>query len=387
MWVETRTTKDGQTRYRFLERYTCPYSGKIKRVSVTYATNSRQAHKAAQIELQALINKATNTNVAMEMTLDTLLTKYLESRQSFRKPSTQRNYRIYKNKILEIIPADILIGNINTYTLQNALDAISLNRSYSYTKAIFSLLRQAFKYARRMEFIHDISFFDNLELQKPVLNVEKVQRQRDKFLTQKELKLLLNKLDAINPTVALLCEFQSLTGLRFGEMVALRVQDYDDKKSEIDVNASLSSYGSLKSETIRSSPKNIYSIRKVSLDARAKQIINHFITMNKSKQLWNPRFAKTDYIFVTDGGYPFDVHFVNKILKKVGFHKPISSHTFRHTHISFLAEANVPLKAIMERVGHNEPRTTLAVYTHVTDEMKSELNNAINKIGSAISHK
>ena len=39
MWVETRTTKDGQTRYRFLERYTCPYSGKIKRVSVTYATN------------------------------------------------------------------------------------------------------------------------------------------------------------------------------------------------------------------------------------------------------------------------------------------------------------------------------------------------------------
>ncbi len=47
----------------------------------------------------------------------------------------------------------------------------------------------------------------------------------------------------------------------------------------------------------------------------------------------------------------------------------------------------MPLKAIMERVGHNEPRTTLAVYTHVTDEMKSELNNAINKIGSAISHK
>ena len=27
MWVETRTTKDGQIRYRFLERYTCPYSG------------------------------------------------------------------------------------------------------------------------------------------------------------------------------------------------------------------------------------------------------------------------------------------------------------------------------------------------------------------------
>ena len=387
MWIEERTTKDGTIKYRFMERYTCPYSGKTKRVSVTYATKSRQAQKAAQLELQALIDKATNTNTAMEMTLEELIDKYLMSKESFRKASTQRNYRVYKAKLLEYVPSDILIGNVSTYILQNALDIIAQQHSYSYTKAILSLIRQVFKYARRMEFIHDISFFDNIELQKPVLNVEKVQRQRDKFLTQKELKLLLNKLDAINPTVALLCEFQSLTGLRFGEMVALRVQDYDEQKSESDINASLSSYRSLKSEAIRSSPKNIYSIRKVSLDARAKQIINHFITMNKSKQLWKPRFAKTDYIFVTDGGYPFDVHFVNKILKKVDFHKPISSHTFRHTHISFLAEANVPLKAIMERVGHNEPRTTLAVYTHVTDEMKSELNTAINKIGSAISHK
>jgi len=323
----------------------------------------------------------------MGMTLEELIDKYLMSKESFRKASTQRNYRVYKVKLLEYVPSDILIGNVSTYILQNALDIIAQQHSYSYTKAILSLIRQTFRYARRMEFIHDISFFDNIELQKPVLNVEKVQRQRDKFLTKKELNSLLKKLEAINPTVALLCEFQSLTGLRFGEMVALRVQDYDEGKSEIDVNASLSSYGSLKNEAIRSSPKNIYSIRKVSLDARAKQIINHFITMNKSKQLWKPRFAKTDYIFVTDSGYPFDVHFVNKILKKVDFHKPISSHTFRHTHISFLAEANVPLKAIMERVGHNEPRTTLAVYTHVTDEMKSELNNAINKIGSAISHK
>ena len=63
------------------------------------------------------------------------------------------------------------------------------------------------------------------------------------------------------------------------------------------------------------------------------------------------------------------------------------SHQHHSIHISFLAETNVPLKAIMECVGHNEPHTTLAVYTHVTDEMKSELNTAINKIGSAISHK
>jgi len=50
-----------------------------------------------------------------------------------------------------------------------------------------------------------------------------------------------------------------------------------------------------------------------------------------------------------------------------------------------LAEANVPLKAIMERVGHNEPRTTLAVYTHVTNVMAEEVRLAINDIGKKIS--
>ena len=34
----------------------------------------------------------------------------------------------------------------------------------------------------------------------------------------------------------------------------------------------------------------------------------------------------------------------------------------------------------MERVGHNEPRTTLAVYTHVTDAMREELKKALNDI-------
>ena len=91
--------------------------------------------------------------------------------------------------------------------------------------------------------------------------------------------------------------------------------------------------------------------------------------------------------FVTDGGLPYDLHYVNRTIKKLSFHKPVSTHTFRHTHISILAESNVPLKAIMERVGHNEPRTTLAIYTHVTDEMKQEVNAAISNMGKVLANK
>lgn len=45
-----------------------------------------------------------------------------------------------------------------------------------------------------------------------------------------------------------------------------------------------------------------------------------------------------------------------------------------------LAEMNVPLKAIMQRVGHNDPNTTLQIYTHVTENMKAETRAKLERI-------
>ncbi|MNP85512.1 Phage integrase family protein [compost metagenome] len=42
-----------------------------------------------------------------------------------------------------------------------------------------------------------------------------------------------------------------------------------------------------------------------------------------------------------------------------------------------LAEAEVDLKTIMDRVGHEDAKTTLKIYTHVTKKMKK---NATEKI-------
>ena len=83
MWVETITTKAGITKYKFQERYTDVYSGKTKRVSVTYASNSRQAYKLAQSELQKKIDLATNTDIAKDMTLNDVISEYLESKRAY----------------------------------------------------------------------------------------------------------------------------------------------------------------------------------------------------------------------------------------------------------------------------------------------------------------
>jgi integrase len=49
-----------------------------------------------------------------------------------------------------------------------------------------------------------------------------------------------------------------------------------------------------------------------------------------------------------------------------------------------LAEAEVDLKTIMERVGHDDAKTTLKVYTHVTKKMKKNANEKIRLHYSSI---
>lgn len=70
---------------------------------------------------------------------------------------------------------------------------------------------------------------------------------------------------------------------------------------------------------------------------------------------------------------------MDRLLLKTSITKRATPHIFRHTHISMLAEAEVDLKTIMERVGHDDAKTTLKIYTHVTKNMKKNATERIMK--------
>lgn len=55
-------------------------------------------------------------------------------------------------------------------------------------------------------------------------------------------------------------------------------------------------------------------------------------------------------------------------------------HMLRHSHISLLVEMNVPIKAIMERVGHSNEKMILQVYSHVTKNMQENLLLKMNEM-------
>lgn len=380
MWIEERQSKKG-TRYKYCERFELP-NGEIRKVSVIFNTNSSHARKQATIELQRKYEQAVKEiDINKVVTYYDVAMSWLEHTEPTVKRSTHINHTIYVNKIFTYIDKSLPIANLTAVTLEDVLHKVYYveNLSYSYTRATFTTMKAIYKHAKRKKLIPSLIDFEDIEIKKKPFSHSDIAKKQNKFLDAVELKETLMQLSKIDSRISLLFEFVSLTGLRIGELLALRYSDYDKENATININGTIQYDYKNSSEIKRGTPKNIYSVRDVSLSDRAVSILDSIMLENKRRSLWFEGYIDHGYIFTSSRGNPYDIQFLNRRLKGVHIEgKHLTTHIFRHTHISMLAELGVPLKTIMQRVGHNDPNTTLSIYTHVTKSMHDDVINKLN---------
>lgn len=380
MWIEERQSKKG-TRYKYCERFELP-NGEIRKVSVIFNTNSSHARKQATIELQRKYEQAVKEiDINKVVTYYDVAMSWLEHTEPTVKRSTHINHIIYVNKIFSYIDKALPIADLTAVTLEDVLHKVYYveNLSYSYTRATFTTMKAIYKHAKRKKLIPSLIDFEDIEIKKKPFSHSDIAKKQNKFLDAVELKETLMQLSKIDSRISLLFEFVSLTGLRIGELLALRYSDYDKENATININGTIQYDYKNSSEIKRGTPKNIYSVRNVSLSDRAVSILDSIMLENKRRSLWFEGYIDHGYIFTSSRGNPYDIQFLNRRLKGVHIEgKHLTTHIFRHTHISMLAELGVPLKTIMQRVGHNDPNTTLSIYTHVTKSMHDDVINKLN---------
>lgn len=380
MWIEERQSKKG-TRYKYCERFELP-NGEIRKVSVIFNTNSSHARKQATIELQRKYEQAVKEiDINKVVTYYDVAMSWLEHTELTVKRSTHINHTIYVNKIFTYIDKALPIADLTAVTLEDVLHKVYYveNLSYSYTRATFTTMKAIYKHAKRKKLIPSLIDFEDIEIKKKPFSHSDIAKKQNKFLDAVELKETLMQLSKIDSRISLLFEFVSLTGLRIGELLALRYSDYDKENATININGTIQYDYKNSSEIKRGTPKNIYSVRDVSLSDRAVSILDSIMLENKRRSLWFEGYIDHGYIFTSSRGNPYDIQFLNRRLKGVHIEgKHLTTHIFRHTHISMLAELGVPLKTIMQRVGHNDPNTTLSIYTHVTKSMHDDVINKLN---------
>ncbi|QCQ12461.1 tyrosine-type recombinase/integrase [Enterococcus avium] len=377
MWIEELPNG----KYKYSERYIDPYTEKSRKVSITLNSKSNQAKKQANIELQEKIDKKIEEKNQIKITLGELLDAWWNQHKVSIRQSSQVNYEKLLKYIRKNINTEAVVRNTDTKFYQDFLNG--LTQSYEYKKKFRSVLKMALDYAVDMEMIK-INPISRTKVPKPALTKETYERVEDKYLEEEEINKLLNVYYSTFQSVhhGRLAEFMYLTGLRAGEAISLTIDDYDPNSKTIKVIGTLD-YSDGYKNAKKEMPKTLASYREIDLSNRAIEIIDELILENKLKFK-----GKTSYLFVGKTGKPIQINAFNNSLKamndklgKDAIKKKMSSHIFRHSHISLLAELNIPVKAIMERVGHADMETTMKIYTHVTKKTKASIVEKLNAKG------
>ena len=381
MWMEELSNG----KYKFFERYKDPYTEKWKRVSVSLDSGSSRAKKEAQKQLDEKIAEKLQSITTTDMLFTDVLSDWWELHRKSIKPSTIKTMVYAVDEVKDTFAPDVKIKNITAkYTQQYFTDSDENNIKLKKQKSVLSMV---FKYALDMELV-DSNPIQRVRLPKKVVAYENMEKIEDKFLEQSELKRLLKAMKSYNRGyhVARMAEFMALNGCRVGEAGALKFENYDKKNRTITINGTLDPTRK-GSEGVKTTPKTLSSIRVVDLTKKEIEIIEEFIELHKIRKNTNPNYKDMGFIFVSANGIPIHKSSIGKLMKnanatlKKPINKPLHPHILRHTLISTLAENNIPLKAITQRVGHKDNgKTTMEIYTHVTKNIKSKVVDVLDKI-------
>lgn len=243
------------------------------------------------------------------------------------------------------------------------------------------------KHARKiMSIAFAQAFKEKYIAENPVIDIQIPKRQASprKTITVSELKILFKNLESTRWYWAFY--FMLVTGLRRGELLALKWSDIDyaNKRIIVDESNSTTGLGDTKSSKVHYVP---LSDRAIYYLSKQKEMLEQ----EPNPILKNEELKKLDLIFPSEKGTLLKPDSLNSVLdrinEKTGLH--ITPHMFRHTFV-YMSKGLMSLSELQEALGHDEATTTLDIYGTMLsdagkvaskiDEAFSKLDEEINKI-------
>ena len=354
-------------KYRYYEKFYDEREQKWKQVTVTLKSKSRVSQAAAKRCLARKIDKILTTPTKEELKnqkikdtpFSQLLAEWEIIRASEIKPSSFKS----EMKCLKFFMDSV--GDLRLSDIQNSTRK---NRKI-YLNGIFG-------YAEKVGYISE-SPVKSVVIPKQKADYEKLKKAKEHFISKEELSVVLSYCENHHKDrrYALAMEFIFLTGLRFAEFIGVRYQDVDFEKHLMKIDHTIDYVAHKYDERVLQTTKTVGSVRTIVLSERCLEIIDYF----------RRNCLDEDFIFVTEQGnimrQPLLYRFIKDICDTVlGEGRAYNIHMLRHSHISLLAELGVPIKAIMERVGHRDETITLRIYSHVTENVQDELKEKLNHV-------
>lgn len=213
-------------------------------------------------------------------------------------------------------------------------------------------------------------------------------RQEMKTLTLEQIKnQLLPAIEHDRFFAAIYIDFT--TGLRRGELLALRWCDVDLKLKVLHVRQTLvrasnrTGYiGTTKTQLVFQEPKTEASRRTVALTDEAIVVLRkHKAEQAEERLKLGAGYHDLDLVFCQADGKPVDTRNFNQYFTQV-LHRAglphIRLHDLRHTYATLLFEQGVHPKVVQSILGHTSIAITLDVYSHVSSELEQQTAEKLN---------
>ena len=369
--IKKYTTKNGETRYLFQTYLGIdPLTGKERRTTRRGFKTMKEAKQAERNLLLDVEENGLPSNQSdgfQDPTFEELAQLWLENYKTTVKPSTFENVKSKVEKMTEEHFEGLKLKKITVAYCQRVV--IELSKSYVLYNHYLSVINRIFKYAVLMDIL-DSNPFDKVIKPKS----RQVQRKRN-FLTKEELKEFLKLAQTATLSYFFpLVHLMSYTGLRQGEALALKWSDIDFENKKITVDKTAAR---IKEKQTLQTPKTKNSKRVISIDPTTLSILKSWKKDQIKIYFKNGKHFEGDdnFIFTNERADWVHIHnFIPYFKRFVTDHKlkPITPHGLRHTHASLLFSAGVEPKNISDRLGHSTVQITLDLYTHITEEQRTD---------------
>ena len=220
-----------------------------------------------------------------------------------------------------------------------------------------------------------------LLVRNPVEAVEppRVKRREMRVLTEAETAQLLTAADGTRVYVPVLVGLT--TGMRRGEIVALKWPDVDMQAATLTVTKSIEQS---KSGLAVKSTKTAKGRRTITLPSITVEALRrHKADQGRERFRLGPAYQDQDWVCADPDGSvlkpnslsaAFQLLLRNRELTRIRFHD------LRHTHVSQLLQQGVHPKIVAERLGHSTIVVTLDTYSHVVPGLQEQVAQQLDQV-------
>lgn len=346
--------KDGRWEARYVKEIALDGTKK-------YGSVYAKTYKEVKAKQQMCINEPQICTKNSSLTVNQVMTEWLfESKNQLKISSYQKYSTIFANHISARI-GELTIKFLSSHLItQFTDDLLSEELSRETVNLVLIVLGMGLTYAK-----------ERYKVSAPEIHLLKTAKSKTEAFSKSEQQILVQHLLSQNDIFSFGILLAFYTGLRIGEICALKWEDITDNTIHICKTMQRLKNTEGVTEVMILPPKTDSSDRIIPIPVALKKIIEQYrqesgyVLARSNGKFTEPRLLQNKFV---------------KCLAECGIEKA-NFHTLRHTFATRCIESGVDVKTLSELLGHSDVKTTLNRYVHSSFELKQK---SIDKLSISV---